>query len=520
MVASLPPRGDAAAASLAGVMPGLASGAFFGGAFFMEHQRMSHTRRGPPILPAVAVAWAGLFWAGATAGPAAEPAAEPAGPTAVEFDLRVRGELFAAAAADAEPARRPIALDARFEFTEQPASGAGSDTVLRRYATARAVIQADGQPTVQRLAADAREVLVRLQGTMPRSYLAEGFLSRDEAELLDLPFDPLLLSGLRPGRPVTEGEAWKLSGDLVAGLLAIDTVESGGIEARLTAVAAGGATIMLQGTVTGAVDGVPTRIEVTGRAEAAAGATDDGGKAWLIDGPVTAIEATVSERREAGWVAPGLDVEATIAITRSGQTAPPATAGEGGPEDPASLAAGLAPPAADRPAGAGRPGMVWQRHRHGRYATVLDARWRVVEDGPEGLVLRFSDRGRLVAQCSILPLPRVAADAAPVEATVCDDVRRSLGEQFGLLTESEASTREDGTRIVRVVAEGAADGRPFRWIHYVLTDPAGHRVAATFMHEPGLADRFAAADRELVAGLVALPDARARQAVTPAAGPR
>jgi hypothetical protein len=99
-------------------------------------------------------------------------------------------------------------------------------------------------------------------------------------------------------------------------------------------------------------------------------------------------------------------------------------------------------------------------------------------------------------------------------------VHRSLGDQFGLLAESEATTRDDGTRVVRVVAEGAADGRPFRWIHYVLTDPAGHRLAATFMHEPALIDRFAAADRELVAGLVVLPDAPARQAVAPAVNPR
>jgi len=142
-----------------------------------------------------------------------------------------------------------------------------------------------------------------------------------------------------------------------------------------------------------------------------------------------------------------------------------------------------------------------------------------VEDGPEGLVLRLSDRGQLVAQCSILPLPRVAADAAPAEETVRGDVRRSLGEQFGLLAESEAATRDDGTRLIRVVAEGAADGRAFRWIHYVVTDPAGHRVAVTFMHEPALIDRFAAADRELVAGLVVLPDAAARQAVAPTPPP-
>jgi hypothetical protein len=464
------------------------------------------------------LAWAVLVFAWAMAG----RAAETAGPSEVEFDLQVRGELFATASAGAQPVRRPIALDARFEFTEQPAEDAGSsDTVLRRYATARADIETEGRQVGQRLARDAREVLVRLEGTMPRPYLGEGFLSRDEAELLDVPFDPLLFKGLRPDHPVADGDSWKLPADLVAGLLAIDTVESGGLEATLATASDGTATVNLQGTVVGAADGAPTRIEVTARVSAEAMPEDDG--SWRIMGPITAVTATLCERREAGWVAPGLDVKATVTFKRSQSVTPArhtAATTAASPAKSTPATDGLAPPATDRPAGPGRPGMVWHRHRHGRYTSVLDARWRVVEDGPEGLVLRLSDRGRLLAQCSVLPLPRVAADAAPGEETVRADVHRSLGDQFGLLAESEATTRDDGTRVVRVVAEGAADGRPFRWIHYVLTDPAGHRLAATFMHEPALIDRFAAADRELVAGLVVLPDAPARQAVAPAANPR
>ncbi|MFM7137551.1 MAG: hypothetical protein ACKO1M_10855, partial [Planctomycetota bacterium] len=341
-----------------------------------------------------------------------------------------------------------------------------------------------------------------------------------EAELLDTPFDPILIDSLRPDHPVATGDSWKLPGDLAAGLLAIDTVESGSIEATLADVAEGRAIVKLEGTVVGAADGVPTRIQVIGRATAQATIQED--QSWRIDGPISEVEATVSERREAGWIAPGLDVEATIGITRS-QAVAPAAAPVAIPSEPTLAADGLAPPEAERPAGKGRPGMVWHRHRQGRYASVLDARWRVVEDGPEGLVLRLSDRGRLVAQCSVLPLPRVASEAAPSEETVRADVRRSLGEQFGLLAESESATRDDGTRLVRVVAEGAADGRAFRWIHYALTDPAGHRLAVTFMHEPALIDRFAAADRELVAGLVVVPDPAPRQAAapgTPPAGPR
>jgi len=455
--------------------------------------------RGRCILVAGLVLWLG----------SAHAADAPPIPDAsrVRIELGVRGDLFASAHAGEEPVRRPIVLDARFEFLER-AAAAGEGGVVRRYQTARADIETDGRGHRQSLAADAREVQVRLEGTTPKPFLAAGFLSRDEAELLDVPFDPLLFPGLSPGRPVAIGDSWKISGDVAAGLLAIDTVRSGCLEATLAEVVDSRATIKLTGTVVGAVDGVATRIELTGGATVEALPDED--RSWRLEGPITAIEATVSERREAGWIAPGLDVRATIAVRRS-----PATDGA----DPEPAADGLAPPAADRPAGQGRPGIVWQRHRQGRYSAVLDSRWRVVEDGPEGLVLRLQDRGKLVAQCSMLPLPRVAVDGAAAEATVRDDVRRSLGEQFGLITASEASKRADGTQVVRVVAEGVADGRPFRWIHYVLTAPGGQQVAVTFMHEPSLTDQFAAADRELVAGLAVLPDTPARQAADRAAPP-
>ena len=484
---------------------------------------------------------AGIVLCCGLSGAAEEPetaAATTAG-HAVSLRVEVEGDLFATAAAEGEAVRRPIKLGARFDFLERPAAAAGAGEVARRYRIARAEIETQGQRAIQNLASDARELVVTLEGTTPKPFLEEGYLSRDEADLLDVPFDPLLVDGLKPAQPVSEGNSWKLPGDLVAGLLAIDTVESGHIEAKLKQAADDRATIRFEGSIVGAADGAPTRIQVVGEATAAVrtpeespqpaerpdqdqdqdgrSGEEDGPDAadgldaatWAFDGPIDGLKATIIERREASWVAPGLDVRATITMSRS----PADEAAVEGEAD--RVADGLAAALADRPAGKGRPGVVWQRHRQGRYSAVLDARWRVVEDGPEGLVLRLSDRGKLVAQCSILPLPRVAADAPPAEQAVREDVRRSLGDQFGLLTGSEAATREDGTRIVRVVADGAADGRAFRWIHYVLTDPAGHRLAVTFMHEPGLVDRFAAADRELIAGVALLPDPPPRQAIAP-----
>lgn len=444
--------------------------------------------------------------------PAAEPpaAAAPEVASRVVHEVTVEGDLLVPASAGAEPMRKPIGLRARFVFTEQAAAAGGQRGTPRTYAVAAAAMEADGVSSRRLLGRDGRELLVAVRGTTASPYLADGFLSREEAELLDTPFDPLLIDGLRPEGPVAEGQSWRLDGDLAAGLLAIDTLASGGLEASLAKVEDDRATIRLAGTVTGAVDGAPTRLQIEGTAMVAA-ARDEAPSRWRLEGRVTELEATIKERREAGWVAPGLDVEARVVTRRAVLTT---AANE------ARQADDLGPALADRPRGPGRPDAVWHRHAGGRYALVMDGRWRVIEDGPEGLVMRFVDKGALIAQCSIVPLPPTAADSPPTEDTVRADVRRSLADQFGHLAESDVSTREDGTRVVRVVVDGAAEGRPFRWIHHVLTDPAGHQAAVTFMMEPVLAERFAAADRELVAGLIVLREPPRRSAAADDAGRR
>ena len=447
-------------------------------------------------------------WLAAGRAASAADGPQAAGPawSHVDYALTAEGELFAAARREAAPLTRPISLAARFAFDERPAEAAGPRGVARRYRVAEATITADGEDHRRVLASDAASPLIAVEGTMPKPFLEEGFLSREEAELLDIPFDPVLLDLLQPAGDVPEGEAWTIAADLVAGLLAIDTVETGRLTASVESVADGVVTIRLQGTISGAVDGVATRIAVDGSCEAEAVAGETAGS-WRLATGISRLEVSLDERRQAGWVAPGLDIQATIEVSRSDDGTPVVEAG------------GLAPAAADRPAGPGRPGYVWHRHPHGRYSMAVDSRWRVVEDGPDGLVMRLIDRGMLVAQCSVLPLPRGDADAPPTVETVAGDVERSLGGQFGRIAEAEALSRSDGTRIVRVVADGTAENRPFRWIHHVLTDPGGYRAAVTFMAEPAVLERFAMADRELVAGLVLLPDPP-RAAVRPAARPR
>jgi hypothetical protein len=424
------------------------------------------------------------------------PAAGSPGAAAVQrvrAKLDVSGEIFAPAGGDAEPIRQPIAVSAEFRFLETaPPEGREGPkaVVIRRYDNAAAEVTVDGQPARAELSADARTLAVARLGTTPVPFLKEAFLTPDEVELLEMPFDSVLIDELLPQGPVAVGESWQISGDVTAGLLAIDTVEAGAIEAKLVEAADGTVKVSLAGTIDGAIDGVPTHVVVDGSFTAPAREEKE---RHVIEGRVAGVEVVLRERRQASHVAPGFEVEARLDLDRATVTGEEAAV----PHEESV--------AATRRRGEGKPGMVWHRDDEGRYDLVYDARWRVVEDGANGLILRLVDRGALVAQCSITVLPRAAA-ATPSVEEVKRDVEKSLAGQFarfGEATEDEREDAETGRRLtlVRVASSGTAEGLPFHWIHYVVSDGEGRRAGVTFMFEASLLDRFGAADRALVQGL-------------------
>ena len=424
--------------------------------------------------------------------PAPEVAARVPAATRVRLKLDVSGELFAPAGPDAPQAREAIAVDARFDFIESADKQERKGVFLRHYAYASAELMIAGERSRVMLANDARTVLVALQGTTATPYLAAAFLAREERDLLETPFDPLLLDALRPVAAVVTGDSWDVSADIVAGLLAIDTIESGGIRATLTGIEDGRAAVTFAGIVDGAADGMPTHVVVEGSCVVAV-LENPAASPCRLDGPVQSLTATRRERREAGHVAPGFDVEARLSCARSVAESVPPQAGADAGTSPGT-----------RRAGDGRPGLIWHRDRSGRYDLVHDDRWRVIEDGDDGLVMRLVDHGALVGQCSITALP--PADVRPPQlAEVQRDVQRSLAGQFDHVVHASEATRSDGVRIVRVEAAGTAEGRPFRWMHHVLADGAGRRVAVTCMVEQPMASRFATADRDLVDGLLVAP---------------
>lgn len=424
----------------------------------------------------------------------------------VRVRLEVTGNAFAAAEGEAEPTRAPISVSAALDFHESAADATAipQAVLVRDFAEASAEITVDGRSTRLKLGDDARRVAVARLGTTPVPFLTEGFLTRDEFDVLETPFDSLLLDGLRPSDPVAVGDTWQVSGDLTAGLLAIDRIESGGLEAKLVEATDGTAKAAITGVIDGAIDGVPTHLVVEGTFAVPAREEDDGRQ--LLDGGVSRVDVVIRERRQPSHVAPGFDLEARLELERSaGVDAGDRGADTDDDDDFAARVSTL------RRRGAGEPGTLWYRAGDGRYDLVYDAGWRTIEEGDTGLVLRLVDHGALVAQCSITALPRAAADVTPSVDEVKRDIEKSLSGQFTRFESAAASEQSNGPdggtlNVVRVASAGTAEGLPFRWIHYVVSDAEGRRASVTFMLEASLVERFADADRELVAGLRLEPE--------------
>lgn len=365
----------------------------------------------------------------------------------------------------------------------------------RQYREAEAILAVNGKEFMTRLPVEVGAVKVRLAGVKVQPWLAEGFLSQAERDLLSTPFDPLLLSFLSPRKEVKAGDQWVVDADAVAGLLCIDTVTSGQMLVSVEKVVEAGLTLSLMASIVGAVDGVSTEIELSGNCDWVIGET--------TPGDVTQLEIVMRESRQPGHVGPGLEVEAALKMTCHSITETTEAVNAERqrhvvlPDDQASASAG------GLRRGRGRPGHLWFEDRFDRFNLVYSDNWRMIEQGPEQAVFRLVDQGALIGQVTIRPLP--PNGTALSLGMLQQDIERSLAGQFGHLIAADESQRSDGTNILRVASVGEAAGLTFRWFHYHLSGAGGHRVSLVFMVESKQFEQFAVADRRFVEGLCLTP---------------
>lgn len=414
----------------------------------------------------------------------------PAGPTAFSGSDEPQRDDGQAAASGLTVAvtEQPIRAESHLSFCQRPVglpvtAEAALHRAVRQYQQAEARLTVGDTETAVSLAPDARLVAVGGDNGRLQAWLAKGFLTQAEHDLIVVPFDPLLAAALEPPADAASGDTWAIHPGAAAGLLCIDAVTAGRLEATMGEAAddAAGAKVSLVGTIAGAVDGVPTEIEVNGT------------YAWSRVAGLATLEVKLRETRQPGHVAPGFRVEARLTVNCR-----PATEAE--PAKPLATVSSVSTRAGGRlRRGPGRPGGRWLVDPHGRFDLIYPDAWHLIEQGGERVALRLLDRGALIGEVVIRPLP--LTDTPLTLEALQRDIERSLAGQFSHLVAAAESQRSDGTTILRVASAGEDAGLPFEWIHYHVSAANGPRVSLSFMVESRHLERFAEADRRLTEGL-------------------
>jgi len=350
---------------------------------------------------------------------------------------------------------------------------------IRYYEQAKAAIKIENGSSQPELRLSRAVVSVEASGGVTTMFSPDGPLSQDEADLIDVHANSLLLETLLPGKPVAKGQRWPHSFVVIAGLLGLDSVRDANVFSEIEEVEGDLVKIALQGTVQGVADGAVTTIGLKGRYQFD-----------LNRSRITWLALLLKEDREIGHVTPGVEATARVQVfvTPGGGT-------DKLQDDLVSKASQSASPMLTE---------LTYQPQHGNYQFSYDRRWHIMTDEPNLMTMRMVVDDELIAQC------KVSTPASPSTAKVRlsdfqKDIETSLGDDFGQFTQASVSANDRGQSIRRVIAIGQVDELPVQWNYYHVTDDDGNQVVFAFTFEASLGEQFGAADQAIVASLRFFP---------------
>jgi hypothetical protein len=348
---------------------------------------------------------------------------------------------------------------------------------LRYYHQADAVRKVKDEGNTPALADDHRLVLVESAGGRATFTCPTAPLDRDQLDLVDALGNTLFLEGLLPKQPVADGGTWNQDSATMGGLLSLDSVADCHIQSVLQEYNAQFAKIRLAGVVHGMVDGAATELEIRG--------------VYLVNREtrqLTRLLLSVREKRAIGAATPGLEAVAKLSLAFE----PLASCEELSDAVVAALP-NSAHSSADMP-------LVFDAHEQG-FRVTADRQWFLTDRQRESITLRRVDSGDLVAQCTIKRLPHKSAGRQTTLAEFVEDIRVSLGKNFGQLVSSREWTNTHGHACLEVVARGTIDEVPVEWHYYLVAPESGHRASVSVTIEGPQVERLGRADRDLVNSL-------------------
>jgi len=345
---------------------------------------------------------------------------------------------------------------------------------VRQYESADATIKVENGGLTPKLPDFLRQLVMDINQGRATVFHANEPLEREQLDLVSVVGNSLALSEILPVEPVKIGQSWESDTTAITALLGMDAVAACNVKSELTAVEGNLAKVSMNGTVTGAAEGVATEIELKAKYHFDLSARR-----------ISGFNMAVKETRSIGHVGPGLEVIAKLKM-QIGKAATPSEL----PEEQLTELSAI--PAEEH-------SFLLHEAKAAGFRFLGDRRWFATNEADKLLILRFVDRGDLIAQCNLTPLkvPEKADSPLSLEKYQ-QEVREALGKNFGQFTRAGQWTDAAGQRVYRVIVQGQVDTLPIEWRYYLITHPSGQRVAAVYTIEASLLERFAEADRELV----------------------
>ena len=398
--------------------------------------------------------------------------------------LEVGGDVKASEQGKVESDKMSVVctLDYDERTLEIPNAPGAQLRAIRHYNKADAVIKV-GEGGFKPALREERRLVAAEIGEGGKTTLLSplGTLTRDELDLIDILGNSLLMDRLLPDEPVALGDTWEHSDKLMAALLGLDAVSESTVVSKLTEVTDAVVRVEMAGEVQGAIGGVSSEISLKAK--------------YRFDLQTKRIDwlgLLVKEKRSIGHVLRGVELVARLQM-------------QIGPKDDSAKLSDAAlenisvDDISSKPDDALRQ-LEYESPEAG-WRLTHDRCWFVYSADHDHVILRLIERGELLAQCNISPLPDFPVDKPETLAEFQDEIKQALGKKFGEFVQAGQRMNDQEYRVLRVVVRGMVEDLPIQWFYYLIADKQGHQLALAFTVEAKLLERLGEADRTLIDGM-------------------
>lgn len=401
-----------------------------------------------------------------------------------ELKLNLEGELYYRGPSKVVTRKLTAAAGHRFFERVLATDKLGSPTrVARYYQEAEATIKVRDDAVVRKLRPGVQLQVAQRIDDDTVVYAPAGPLTREELELTGEHFDVLMIAGLLPDHPVAVDESWEVELPVVQALAGLDGIIKGELKCTLKRLRPEKAEIVFAGNAHGIAHGAEVVV-----ASIEGSITFDRTSDRIVQ-----MSWKQEEKRGPGPASPESKTTAATTMTRSfaGRARELGDAVVGNiPEkpDPALL-------------------LLLYRDPEGRMQFLHDRSWHTVATTGETAVLRLLDRGELIAQLNVTPLPPAAAGKHISPAELARRAREAAGFTLTEVLQSDELPNKDGLWIYRHSVVGKAAEIDLQQNYYAVAGPKGHQALFVFTTEIDHAKTLGGKDLAII-GTVAFPDAK------------